>query len=204
MKKSITLSYLVLIILLSNVNIIFGQSFVNPDNRWYISVGGDFTGRGAGTSAYFFETTDSLVTEKGIYYQLYATEDSTFSDISPTESWFRQEGSKVYSKHSGEEEELYYDFNLALGDSITYFANTNYPIIFVVTAIDSIVLNNGTKRKQLSLNKPEFPEFFPAIWIEGIGSLYDTFFPYAVFFSDGGSLLQCYFEKDTLLLPLEN
>jgi hypothetical protein len=202
MKKSITLGYLILIILSSNVNIVFGQSFVNLANRWYISGSGDFTGAGGGTSAYFFETADSLVTEKGIYYQLYTTEDSTFREINPTESWFRQEGSKIY-KYSGEQEELYYDFNLAFGDSITYFTNTDYQFSFVVTAIDSVTLNNGTKRKQLTLNEAEFPESSPAIWIKGIGSIYNTFLPYADFFSDGGSSLQCYFEKDTLLFPLE-
>lgn len=195
MKKSITLGYLILIILLSNVNIVFGQSFVNFNNRWH--VGSDF-GTSVGVAAYFFKPTDSLVTEKGIYYQLYSTFDTTFTELYSTDTWYRQEGSKVYQRYPNGEDELFYDFDLLVGDTITYTYSGD--IEFVVVAVDSIELINGTKRKRLTLSQPYLPSDYPRVnWIEGIGSESWTFHPYGVFFTAGFEFLECYYEKNTVL-----
>lgn len=94
----------------------------------------------------------------------------------------RQDKGKVYlswtsGTYLGEEytkEVLRYDFTLQEKDTFyTSYGSPEYlmlPTKMVVSAVDSVVLEDGTKRKRITLDVLNREN--PLVWIEGIGSTY--------------------------------
>jgi hypothetical protein len=114
------------------------------------------------------------------YKQLYTCDsDPSISTWNIDEYAFREESGKVFrtSFFSPDQEELVYDFTLAVGDSV-YVDSIYYPYYSYyahVLSVDSI-LTGGSYRKQIHFEYP------PEIWVEGIGSLSRPFMPFWYYF----------------------
>lgn len=118
----------------------------------------------------------------------------------------REEGKKVYLRRYSTaiphimEEEVYYDFNLQVGDWFSVGDEVE-PGFIQVMAIEEVVLEDGSVRNKYVFNEgwgvnPEEPE----VWIEGIGSLSGIHWRYIPGWTASGfAYLQCYFEDETLL-----
>ena len=98
------------------------------------------------------------------------------------------------------EEEVYYDFNLQVGDWFSVGDEVE-PGFIQVMAIEEVVLEDGSVRNKYVFNEgwgvnPEEPE----VWIEGIGSLSGIHWRYIPGWTASGfAYLQCYFEDDNLV-----
>ena len=97
------------------------------------------------------------------------------------------------------QEQLLYDFDLAVGDTLpeSYTYNPNQDGIMVVTSIDSTLTPNGYM-KRFSLENGNYMLF------EGAGStggLDEPIFPY---FLSGTHSLLCYYMDDTTYFPVYN
>src|SRR5690606_18845400 len=70
-----------------------------------------------------------------------------------------------------------YDFNLSVGDSVSYYF-FNTPKKITVTNIDSIIINGQYYRRYI-FDEPSgiLPTYINEIWIEGIGSIHSPLFP---------------------------
>ena len=118
----------------------------------------------------------------------------------------REEGKKVYLRRYSTaiphimEEEVYYDFNLQVGDWFSVGDEVE-PGFIQVMAIEEVVLEDGSVRNKYVFNEgwgvnPEEPE----VWIEGIGSLSGIHWRYIPGWTASGfAYLQCYFEDDNLV-----
>ena len=118
----------------------------------------------------------------------------------------REEGKKVYLRRYSTaiphimEEEVYYDFNLQVGDWFEVGDEVE-PGFIQVMAIEEVVLDDGSVRNKYVFNEgwgvnPEEPE----VWIEGIGSLSGINWRYIPGWTASGfAYLQCYFEDDNLV-----
>ena len=118
----------------------------------------------------------------------------------------REEGKKVYLRRYSTaiphimEEEVYYDFNLQVGDWFSVGDEVE-PGFIQVMAIEEVVLEDGSVRNKYVFNEgwgvnPEEPE----VWIEGIGSLSGINWRYIPSWTASGfAYLQCYFEDDNLV-----
>ena len=118
----------------------------------------------------------------------------------------REEGKKVYLRRYSTaiphimEEEVYYDFNLQVGDWFSVGDEVE-PGFIQVMAIEEVVLEDGSVRNKYVFNEgwgvnPEEPE----VWIEGIGSLSGINWRYIPGWTASGfAYLQCYFEDDNLV-----
>lgn len=116
----------------------------------------------------------------------------------------REENKKVYLRcwspglQHFMEEEVYYDFNLQVGD-LFEVGYGDEPEHIQLMAIEEVVLEDGTVR-----NKFVFDigwEKDPEVWIEGIGSLAGIDWRYVPGWTASGfSHLQCYFEDNDLVL----
>ena len=118
----------------------------------------------------------------------------------------REENKRVYLRRWSPglqhfmEEEVYYDFNLQVGDlfEVDYGDEPEY---IQVMAIEEVVLDDGSVRNKYVFNEgwgvnPEEPE----VWIEGIGSLSGINWRYIPGWTASGfAYLQCYFEDDNLV-----
>ena len=118
----------------------------------------------------------------------------------------REENKRVYLRRWSPglqhfmEEEVYYDFNLQVGDlfEVDYGDEPEY---IQVMAIEEVVLDDGSVRNKYVFNEgwgvnPEEPE----VWIEGIGSLSGIHWRYIPGWTASGfAYLQCYFEDDNLV-----
>ena len=115
----------------------------------------------------------------------------------------REENKKVYLRcwspglQHFMEEELYYDFNLQIGD-LFEVGHGDEPEYIQLMAIEEVVLEDGTVRNKFvfDIGWEEDPE----VWIEGIGSLAGIDWRYVPGWTASGfSHLQCYFEDDDLV-----
>ena len=115
----------------------------------------------------------------------------------------REENKKVYLRcwspglQHFMEEEVYYDFNLQVGD-LFEVGYGDEPEHIQLMAIEEVVLEDGTVRNKFvfDIGWEEDSE----VWIEGIGSLAGIDWRYVPGWTASGfSHLQCYFEDDDLV-----
>ena len=111
---------------------------------------------------------DTIINSK-TYHQVFSLFDSTLSN--PNSFYYaaiREEDRKIYTIIGNSPETILYDFNLNVGDTITY----TYPEIFsrVLSKIDSVQLYTGEYRKRYVFNPIDFMGV-PDIVVEGIGSV---------------------------------
>lgn len=116
----------------------------------------------------------------------------------------REEGKKVYLRRYSTaipnimEEELYYDFNLQVGDlfEVGYGDELEY---IQLMAIEEVVLEDGSVRNKYVFNMG-WEDDFPEVWIEGVGSLSGISWRYIPGWTASGfAKLKCYFENDGLV-----
>lgn len=117
---------------------------------------------------------------------------------------FREQDKKVYVRYYSTavphitDEELYYDFNLQVGDlfEVGYVDEHEY---IQLMAIEEVVMEDGTVRNKFVFDRGwEFDD--PEVWIEGVGSLAGINWRYRPGWTASGfSHLQCYFEDDDLV-----
>jgi hypothetical protein len=108
------------------------------------------------------------------YKKIYTLFDTTFT--SPFSTYYaaiREQDKRIYTIIDNSNEQLLYDFNLLVGDTITY----NYSLTpeidsfsRVVTKIDSIILMDGTYRKRYYLDA-NWNCYLNDTIVEGIGSI---------------------------------
>lgn len=164
------------------------QKFVSLDNRWRMD-------RQDWSATYKYITffKDSVEIDGKYYYQSY---DSVVNVLTPRRDYFRQEGGIVYyywdnGSPNGPKEQVIYNFNMAVGDSIVYHNNYRLKVV----KIDSISLLDGSKRKRLELTTNYFR--YNLYWVEGIGGIdIETLRPHYATISDGTSTFSCYFYKN--------
>jgi len=110
-----------------------------------------------------------------VYTKVYSLADSTLTN--PNSNYFaaiREEDKRIYTLIGNFPEEVLYDFNLVVGDTINY----HYSLVFnntdefarKVTKIDSVLLFNGEYRKQYTFAPVGFNSTDDLV-VEGIGSI---------------------------------
>lgn len=117
------------------------------------------------------------------YKKIYQLADTALVNTGGTYiGGLREEDKRIYMRLSGEEEQLLYDFNLVVGDSIKYnygglFSYNNENFQFMqstdsfyrkVTSIDTLTLFDGSQRRHYYLEGTGLN--LDDEWIEGIGS----------------------------------
>ena len=167
------------------------QKFVDLDNRWFI----DECNNSYDCPNYEYWFQSEIVLDSTTYLALL-----TFNPRPIEASWpvygkfYREENGSVYMKlTAGSPEIKIYDFNLAIGDL--------FPVPGLgdveVTAIDSVTLNSGEKRKRLTVTRTTTPRN-SMYWIQGIGSVRGPMNPHLMFAQDVWSDLICYHKNEVL------
>lgn len=182
---------------------VFAQqtSFFDSHKRWNIDFHGLYE---TYTTIYKFQ--DTLNINNHIYHSLWFTRDSSLQHFSPAGSIFREDSlGKIYRVYRDyhtkvlqfDKEHMLYDFSLNVADTFYHYrSGSNY----IVHAIDSIALRDGTQRKRLLLKSEhdERPNPNLVTWIEGIGGMNGPFFDGITYYNDAASVLRCYFEQEKL------
>ncbi|NVO21007.1 MAG: T9SS type A sorting domain-containing protein [Bacteroidetes bacterium] len=117
---------------------------------------------------------DTLINSK-LYHKVYSLVDSTISNTASVYyAAIREEDKRIYTLIDDAPEEILYDFNAEVGDTLFW----HYSLMFhapeefarVVTSVDSIRLNNGEYRKRFYLEPAGFNSMSDVV-VEGIGSI---------------------------------
>ena len=146
---------------------------------------------------------DDIELDGVLYRKMHYVLEGSGYHFTGLEGAFREEDKKVFVRgwDSGlqhfNEERLYYDFDLQVGDSFNVCSYSE-PCFIQVVAIEEVEMEDGTLRKKIVFNDGWGGEENET-WIEGVGSLAGVshrFDPNLVgsFFSH----LQCYFEEGNL------
>ncbi len=142
-------------------------ALLNPQNQWNevaYSMFGDVS-----SSRYTFDS-DSSFRNGNWHWELLYSPDEMGGDWMGTGEFFRMTGSKVYELID-DSDYLLYDFSLNVGDTFIVQETSTWPeaTALVVTAVDSIILMDQSKRKRLVLECEN--GVGEHIWVEGIGDL---------------------------------
>ncbi len=113
----------------------------------------------------FKYTFDSIPTilDNHSYNEILFVDSFTSEDWKPTGDYIRSEGKQVFKYRQGQES-LLYDFSAVTGDTIIIRGTA-----VTVTAVDSIILENGETRRRLKMQCTQLDDLPPYYWIEGIG-----------------------------------
>ncbi|MFK7774376.1 MAG: T9SS type A sorting domain-containing protein [Saprospiraceae bacterium] len=150
---------------------LFSQSFVDEGNQWSLVT---YSFNGDASNQTFKIEGDTIINGVNYKKMLKADGNPILANWNFS-SFMRQDSSKKVftSDHLGNET-LIYDFGLAVGDTIV--SNQSPDILTIVQAIDSIELNDGSKRKRLDLGSLSCPiDLEDEFWIDGIGGIYHVF-----------------------------
>ena len=116
----------------------------------------------------------------------------------------REENKRVYLRRWSSglqhfmEEEVYYDFNLQVGD-LFEVGYGDEPEYIQLMAIEEVVLEDGTVRNKFVFDIG-WEDDFPEVWIEGVGSLSGISWRFIPGWTASGfAKLKCYFEDDNLI-----
>jgi hypothetical protein len=128
-----------------------------------------------------------------IYYEILYSLDEEGGAWQNTWGFIRYEDQKLYGGYS-EGEILIFDYSLEVND--TLFTEP----VFVVTDIDSVLLENGEKRKRLHTQCP-FGSWgdWTIYWIEGMPSSAGLLEHHSICAADAGSALMCIWKNNELL-----
>ena len=175
-----------------NIN---SQSFVEEGNQWSMV---NYTFAGIFSSTYRIEG-DTII--NGINYKKmwYTNQDPSIADWT-LEKYIREDSTqKVYQLNASNEERIIYDFGLSVGDTIV--SNVSPEQNSIVTALDSIELNDATKRKRLTITSLYCADWnIEEFWIEGIGGRNYAFYYVDVFCqTDTGLSLRCFSNNGNFL-----
>lgn len=141
--------------------------------------------------------------KKSGFYSVSCDPNSSYGYNSGVIGYIRQDTTqkKIYFL-SLTEEILLYDFNLNIGDTLTFLHQLGEVII--VTQIDSILIENNFRKKFIlnGMIDPYCP-FSPNFLIEGIGSSTGLLNNITCFF-EGGTMLNCFGQNNQTLYPLSS
>jgi hypothetical protein len=186
---------LLLLILVCAYSGLMAQKLISTENRWYYRFQGP---------SYVALFKDSTLINGRYYFQLYITTDSNLQTIKPSGYFFRQVQQRVYRFWANDPtspEMLVYDFNLKVGDSIIY--NSSYAFDIKVNKVDTVTLNDGSKRKRWAFFQPSTtPPLRLRYCIEGIGFVGASgpfYTPERMYITIAQPGLSCFFQKDTYL-----
>jgi len=171
---------------------------VSPENSWTSNYFHVFTGT-TSSRQYVFKDSVELFEGKEYHRLLYSQEEmgGDWQDG----RLYRQEDSKIYTV-SEEEEYLYYDFGIAVGDTFSNQMPGHDRAAFEVMEIDSIVMLDNSKRKRLKmrcLDDPTGSWYGIREWVEGIGDLWGLSSQEFACLTDSEELLACFSISGELL-----
>lgn len=169
------------------------QKMLEEDNLWYTNVS-----VWAYPPSYgIYKIGGDTIIDNTSYKQILISTDSTLVEWNVFSRYVVRENDEgqVFAKLEGEEERLMYDFSLEVGDTMpvaSFYAVDGY-CYFEVTAIDSVMLMDGSMRKRLHLENEYYPEW---VWIEGLGSLdLSAFYIDYICVTDIWAVTTCYFKN---------
>lgn len=182
---------LITLLLIASTYFVFGQTtinFVDPDATW--NVARTFP-NGNPENPYFIETTTKIYGYQGdtlinneLWLKMYVTSDSSFSTDLIFLGLVKEQNGLVIFHDTTNSIDTIYNFNIQVGDSVSYnFYGVGIEYLKIVN-IDSIVINNSF-HKRFFIEESSFEPFhLEEYWIEGIGSVHGPLFPkYPVLFS---------------------
>ncbi len=148
------------------------KSFFDKDLSWTMDVETIGIPKPEGITYYFSKETSEINSKK--YYELIASSNKFFwFDGQKTSRFFREENQKVYELNPNGTEYIHFDFSLNKGDT---FINKNVVRALKVIDTDSIIFDDGVKRKRLQLQCLTFPDSDTIMWVEGIGDIENYLF----------------------------
>lgn len=167
------------------------DTLIDPAAEWVV-VSYSFSGVSFYTW-YKFADEDTLIDGKTYWPILWRGNE--FQDWQEQEVYARQEESKVYKKYANHSEQLMFDMDWEIGDSISYTGE----FTTFVSAIDSVELTDGTYRKRWHLSCDGEESY--ADVVEGIGGVNSVgFLDFNQHcYPDVGTWLSCYFYDGELI-----
>ena len=179
MKKLLLFSTAVLALTVAHSQTAVYHPFPDTNAIWAERVYNIYNNGTAGETRYALKG-DTIINAKN-YKKIYSLKDSTIIDLPCCPSTYigaiREQNKKVYAIIDTIPEQLLYDFNLSVGDTITYYYHispnniTQVTFSLVTTKVDSILLLDGKYRKRWIFATASINAYYGDTIVEGIGGI---------------------------------
>jgi hypothetical protein len=171
------------------------QSLVDKNNKWNIVIHPTFI---PVYHSYSLRLLDDTLVNNLLYHKIYYSGDSLNTNWTYQGEMLREDSSgRVYLIRDSRPEIVLYDFSLEVNDTFRVFDYCTLQ----VESIDTIILNNGEKRKRIFLSRLNQPNWGITHWIKGIGSEFGLITHFNFCHTDYPEELLCYYRNDSLLFP---
>ncbi len=134
------------------------------DAVWYVGLYSCIFEGYADEATYTYTLQDTFNFEEQSYSVLYKNEEII--------GYLRNEGRKVYARTAELSDEfVLFDFGVSVGDVVDIYditGNSTSPVIYTVSMIDTVILNDGIERTRVIFQEAEI--YSPLLaWLEGYG-----------------------------------
>lgn len=150
-----------------NTLVVQTSPFLTTHKEWVVYYEGFTSHIDNGIRTYWFDETKDTIDGIPLYELIYNT--SINSNPIKTQSYFKEKNGKVSKYYDDGSEELIYNFNVKIGDTLVRFPSR--PLFnLIVTKIDTVVFEDAKPRKRIHLLcEGENNNFY--YWIEGMGGI---------------------------------
>jgi hypothetical protein len=172
----------------------YAQKFIDPTKVWIIEAKGFSDGHYWPAVTYCYKFIGDTIIENRTYTKMYSSIKQDRSDWKLSSLWREDESEKIFWKYHNTGEELLYNFNLTVGDTIK---NSRVPADAIV---DSVVVKpfGSVNKKYLYLHLIDVPSHI-LTWVDGVGSLFNPNVPDDFWVTGGTSKLICFEENGVLV-----
>lgn len=156
------------------------------------------------TATYIFNGTKQIGSKT--YKEVWCSFNKDLSDKKPTGYCMYEDNGKVYIYNEQlEQEYLWFDFNLEVGDKFSFYVHPDEHLdaTATVTAVADTILPHGDGRNRKCIHLS--PDYYSGIMVEGIGSLSIGIEEFMIgYVGRGGAELLCCHEYDDLIYQSED
>ncbi|PHN08279.1 T9SS type A sorting domain-containing protein [Flavilitoribacter nigricans] len=172
------------------------QRLVEEGKQWNMSASSGFS---PNVWSYSLRLSGDTTVAGNTFLKVWRSDDSLQQSRYFTGRLLREdEQQRVWMKQGEEAETLLYDFGLQPGDSITFAGLCTAYLM----ETDTVVLNNGDRRRRMHFKYKQAVGIPEQFWIEGIGSQFGLLEHWASScYTDVGDWLLCHFEEGSLVYP---
>ena len=170
------------------------SSFINPSKVWIVATEVfDGAHNLPPTFTYYKFIGDTVVADQG-YTKMYTSTKIDLSDWKLNSFWREDESGQIFIRYDHQEENVIYDFNLAVGDTIKNKYKGEESVI------DSISIKPfGIENRKYIYSHQVSDARHVIIWVEGVGSLIAPTIYNGIYVTGGTYILSCFEENGHLI-----
>lgn len=169
-------------------------SFINPSKVWIVATEVFGGAHNLPPTSNYYKFIGDTVFSDLVYAKMYTSTKIDRSDWKLNSFWREDKSGKIFIRYDQQEENLIYNFNLAVGDTIKNKYKGEESVV------DSISIKPfGIENRKYLYSHQVFHNYHVITWVEGVGSLIAPTIYGGIYVTGGTYILSCFEENGQLI-----